>query len=305
MSDRADGKEAGLQEESSLALHRDGRDAKLWSLLPAKDAPYDFRKLSKAETDALFEAFGDGFGGVNRGYEPMPLPTGINSGVLEHSFYVDNWEYDPIEFNYEFWESPGDEGQPAPSEVFPLEFHGRRLRVYFQNQFERFCWRSHHEMCFAGQRLPIEDLAKNQRFFREEAFYHRHYEKPWYEIHALQFLNWIEDPDPVIRKLPQLERLLHVSFAGRLGRLVEQYYWRFRFEEAVVTGIGARKGASAGGKAKAESHRMERRAWQIAALEIWRRRPSLSKLAVAEQVRKQLRDRHTAKHIARYLGCRP
>ena len=43
---------------------RDGRDKKLWSLLPAKDAPYDYDKLSKAETDALVEALADGFGDV-------------------------------------------------------------------------------------------------------------------------------------------------------------------------------------------------------------------------------------------------
>jgi hypothetical protein len=309
VSDCADGEQAEQQQKSGSALRRDGRDAKLWSLLPAKDDPYDFMKLSKAETDALVEAFGDGFGGFHNAGKAAPLPTRIKSGVLEHSFYVgNNSEYDHNECDDAFWDRPGDGEEPAPSESFPLKFQGRRLRVYFQNQFDRFCARSHDEFYEPLHQPSASDLAHNEWICEELAF-DQHYQKPWYEIHALQFLNWIEDPDPVISsvisKHSHFARLLHVGFAGQLGRLVEQYYWRFRFEEAVVTGIGARKGASAGGKAKAQLHRTERKAWQIAAVEIWARRPSLSKLAVAQQVKKQLRDPHTAKHIARYIGCRP
>ena len=96
--------------------------------------------------------------------------------------------------------------------------------------------------------------------------------------------------------------ILISSFSGKLGRLVEQYYWRFRFEEAAITGIGARKGASAGGKARAGLHRAEHVVWQRLALDVWARRPNLSKIAVAKAIKKQLDDKRTAKHIARFIN---
>jgi hypothetical protein len=43
---------------------KDSRDERPWELLPSKDAPYDYYKLSKNETDALVEALADGFGDV-------------------------------------------------------------------------------------------------------------------------------------------------------------------------------------------------------------------------------------------------
>jgi len=95
--------------------------------------------------------------------------------------------------------------------------------------------------------------------------------------------------------------MLITGFAGQLGRLVEQYYWRFRFERAAVAGESARKGASAGGKVKAEKCRTQHSVWQNEALKIWANRPKLKKHAVAEIIRKQCDEEHTAKHIARYL----
>jgi hypothetical protein len=101
-------------------LHRDRRDEKLWSLLPSKTATYDFMTLSKAETDALVEALGDGFGAVSNNNVAIPVPAHLKSGLLTHSFYVSEL-YDPDDaddvWNEEFWER-GDEDQPAPGETF-------------------------------------------------------------------------------------------------------------------------------------------------------------------------------------------
>jgi hypothetical protein len=124
----------------------------------------------------------------------------------------------------------------------------------------------------------------------------RLYEKSWYEYHAVQLLDWLEKPEfsgtPV---------LVTCAFAGKLGRLVEQYYWRFRFEKAAVAGVGARAGASMGGKAKAKLHEAEHSAWQNEAAEIWSRRPNLKKATVAQLIKKQLSVPQTAKHIARFI----
>jgi hypothetical protein len=73
-----------------------------------------------------------------------------------------------------------------------------------------------------------------------------------------------------------------IFLAGQLGRLVEQYSWRFQHEKAVEIGEGARKGASAGGRAKARLSEIKRSSWQDEALNIWANRPDLSKRAVAD-----------------------
>ena len=76
--------------------------------------------------------------------------------------------------------------------------------------------------------------------------YQRVYEKPWYEAHALNFLNIVRTEskdfpkpvpkfiDPSIINPAKFQAFYIASLTGQLGRLVEQYYWRFRFERAVV-----------------------------------------------------------------------
>jgi hypothetical protein len=107
-----------------------------------------------------------------------------------------------------------------------------------------------------------------------------------------------------LAKHPNFMTLMIIGFAGKLGRLIEQYYWRFRFEGAAITGRGVRKGASAGGRAKAQVHAAEHALWQAEAATIWAHRPGLSKTAVADKVRRKLRAIRSTKHIARYIGRR-
>ena len=107
---------------------RYSRNKKLWGLLPDIDAPVDHHILSRVETDALVEALGDGFGERwVQGHEPLPLPSNLNSGLLEHAFYSD------LGYDADDW--------GLALRTFPLEFIQRQFRVYFQNQFYRFCTR--------------------------------------------------------------------------------------------------------------------------------------------------------------------
>jgi hypothetical protein len=290
---------------------RDGRDKKLWSLLPAKDAPYDYDKLSKAETDALVEALADGFGDVLvQGSVPLPIPSKVKSGLLEHFIYgSEELTYEAEEcgddalndafLNEALFNIATDDDAPRPYEVFPLAFHRRRLRVYFRNQFKRFC----EQLCREDQEWASS--LKDRYPFEWEAC-RRLYEKPWYEFHALQYLDWMElsVKDISSSKHAALDILSVSTFSGQLGRLVEQYYWRFRFERVAITGAGAQKGASAGGRAKAELHQNEQSVWQNMASEIWAHQPGLSKAAVAEIIRKKSGRTRTAKHIARYITHR-
>jgi hypothetical protein len=276
--------------------YQDRRDDKLRRLLPLIDSSYDFCSLSQAETDALEEAFSDGFGAPVRGREALPLPRDIKSGLLNHPFY---FRSDPSEDNDEdpedaFYED-GFDGAPGPSEQFPLGFIPRRLRIYFKNQLDRFCHKMIREQpgLASWERWGVEDLALD-----------RLYEKPWYEFYAIEWLDFIDQRlQTGVREVKGAAglALLVSCFAGELGRLSEQYYWRFRYEGATITGIGARKGASIGGKSKAALHQTQHWTWQKAALEIWKRKPELSKMAVAEIIRRRYHVPRTAKHIARYI----
>jgi hypothetical protein len=280
---------------------KDHRDERLWSLLPSKDAPYAYCSLSKAETDALIEALSDGFGdALVSGRNALPLPAKVKSGLVDHLFYRRvNTEYDPTHYDDAFWSSANGDDAPAPYEQFPLGFNPRRLRVYFENQFERFCEQLAREEpeCASLDASLYEEFHALLGYPANE----RLYEKPWYEFHALQFLDFIELSVERLSKYPALMILSISGSAGQLGRLIEQYYWRFRFEGAAITGIGAQRGASAGGRAKARFHQAEQSRWQDAASEIWTRRPALSKIAVAKIIQKDLREAHSPKHIARYI----
>ena len=293
-----------------------GRDDALLALLPPVGSPYSYDSLSEAETEALEEALGDGFGARGPGSRPLSLPPETDSGLLHHSFFVPNLpesdqeeksesdhkeECAPVESDERFWYNVDeDEDQPAPFEVLPLDFNVRRLRLYFDNQLNRFREQLAREKPEHASlsRGDLEPLAR-----------YRLYEKPWYEFHALELLEYIR-----LRRLDAVKRdassrewvnfcgLMILSFSGQLGRLVEQYYWRFRFEKAAVTGIGARKGASLSGKLKSERDKALQADWQRRASDIWGRRPNWSKTAVAAEIKKQTGGKQSAKHIARYIS---
>jgi hypothetical protein len=262
-----------LNPRTTRHLARTKRDERLWNMLPAIDAPYDRYSLSEAETAALVEALTDGFGNIflDRNTKRFPLPmTFVKSRLLNHVVY-DDLPGRRVEFD----------------EEFPLGFHPRRLEIYFRNQFYRFRAHAHEgEMNFFDK-----VCAERARQWM--------YEKPWYEFHALDYLMHIQ----AIKRHPHLTSAL-ISLSGTLGRLVEQYYWRVRFEKAVVTGEGARKGASAGGKAKAELYQIKHSVWQNAASRIWAHEPDLTKHAVGEKIKNQLGAACTAKHIARCITRR-
>jgi len=278
----------------------DKRDDKLRALLPSLDCPYCVETLDETELRAFDEALGDGFGGPAR--QELRLPENISSGLLQHSFFLREFpECDEDETEAEaFWRSPDDE-QPAPSEWFPLGFHDRRLRIYFSNQLDRF----YHQM--NRERPGIAEFSEDpfiENWLRQRLVLGKIYKKPWYEFHAVQLLDWIEEMKANALKpgYAKFMGLMISSFSGQLGRLVEQYFWRFRFERAAITGLAARHGASAGGKAKARLHRDQHASWQKAAEEIWKRRPKLSKTAVAEIITKAHGVSHTPKHVARFIS---
>jgi hypothetical protein len=268
------------------------RDTALRANLPNLQSEYSFDSLSEAETGALEEALGDGFGDVGSdGYQPMPLPTAVRSGLTAHRFFVwDSRRYDHEEYPAIFWDWRDD--RPPPSEDFPLGFVIRQLKIYFANQIDRFCVQVVRDDPGYGllERDVLEAIASD-----------RLYAKPWYEFHATQFITWMEPQTWRTEEQRDLPLIFAASWSGKLGRLVEQYYWKFRFEKSTMTGLASRQAASTGGKAKARTVLVEHAAWQCAATEILASRPGLSKTAVATAVRNRLGVQKTAKHIARVI----
>jgi hypothetical protein len=142
------------------------------------------------------------------------------------------------------------------------------------------------------------------------------FKKPWYEFHAAKFLWWIDGGLDCLCQWAanQAHRPIRPSgnerapwdcdfvLSGQLGRLVEQYYWKFRFEKDAITGVGARTGASRGGQLKAKKMKNQQSRWQTSASDIWKRHPEWGKMAVAEHIKKQLGEARTVKHITRYIS---
>ena len=302
------------------------------AILPPIGDEYNPQRLSDAETKALEAAFQDGFGPVGaidnstddsglcipaqepairsaksrkggleieflpirRRYVRNQPPRELPQGLLSHPFVTDDRStYCPDEQDDdEFWDWNDDE--PPPSFYFPLGFAIRPLRLYFQNQFDRFC------------AAEIPGYVAEDREIAAQLAGRRMYEKPWYEFNALQFIDFIEANLSGLEsgqtdKRARLSCLMVSSFSGRLGRLVEQYYWRFRFERAAQTGIMIHSSATNGGMARARLPKPQLAEWRAAALEVWRSSPTLSKTAVSEVVKKKLRVSQTAKHIARFI----
>ena len=302
------GHTSGRSAEGEEAIPETSAMKALKMVLPPVKAPYDRLSFSDLELAALETVLGDGFGAIGvRNAVRGPLPPGIRSGLLSHPFWIagDNaasvWD-DPEALEEEFWHTPdSDDEPPGPAEWFPLHFDLRLCRIYFTRQLKRF----------AASTLEAEPSLRGWpgRRFRALAET-KLYEKPWYEFHALQLLDFVsfsmrqgeDQRGPDSRRFSNAwNTLLLCNWTGQLGRLVEQYSWRFRFEIAAITGVGARKGASAGGRAKAQRHHTELSAWQKAASDVWSRRPDLSKISVAQAVKKRLGVPRTAKHIARVI----
>jgi hypothetical protein len=268
----------------------EGRYETLKRLLPPVDSPYSVDILSAAETAALEEALHDGFGyrGVGSKEFPFPFSAEGEMGLRSYSwFQADYSAYDPEE-----------EREAPPSGGFPLKFKIDRLGPYFDNQLNRFkAYLVREEPDYGTSMHPwrAEILAREWTF-----------KKPWYEFHATRFLLWI---DQTRDRLSDSLSAWDLALCGQLGRLVEQYYWKFRFERAAISGVDARNGASRGGKVKSEGDRARQTEWQRRAIAVWQSHPNWSKLAVAGHIKKQLsrepttrRNVPTARHIARYIN---
>jgi hypothetical protein len=153
------------------------RDRHLRDLLPSKDHPYDHDKLDQAEIDALEAALDDGFGDKGKNHEAVPAPIDESDvGLLTPLFFQEGiTSYSEEEGERAFYDAEGS----APCDEFPLGFSPERLRIYFDNQLNRFIHALNEQQ--VGNSYDRYDVA---RIVSEYP-----YSKTWYEHHACQLLD--------------------------------------------------------------------------------------------------------------------
>ena len=238
--------------------------------------------LSKEQSEQLERALGDGFqiyGGMQMGFY-VPL-----DGVIDEPFFGARAksgrrrgeEENVVEFVEELRaeglpeeeiadeiESYLDECQPedAPRwlETNPFEFDLKEITRFFEDRVDeiREEIRSDHE-AFWRENLrghepePIPEwvLEPSSMLLGEEP-----YSKKWFEIHVIGEIESIAYWKEYRSNSPTAERL-HLSSAGRIGRMIEHYRWRFSYGAHALRGKSNLRAATGGGKARAEARAPE------------------------------------------------
>jgi hypothetical protein len=279
---------------------------------PKRPSAYDPTVLSEQEKERFLAALGDGFGYSHRSQhlDEAALPAEVEPGLLRHrAYYYKNRrsEYLGDDEEGEFWEESDGDSPPGLFEECPINFQLPVIRKYFQQQkaaylayvksLDDYTW--------------LDELTPEEKSNWDEQIYHRvlykTYSKAWYEYHINQYIYFLDESvEMLARRSEQGHKLgfsvmIIIHFSGRLGRLVEQYYWKFLLEKAAIRGVKISESAKAGGLLLASMRKHEHAAWQAAARLIWQERPTSSKMTVASIVKRRLKIDRSVKHISRVL----
>jgi hypothetical protein len=265
---------------------------------------YDPWALSADEKQRLLAALGDGFGFSHkrRDLDEQPLPSKISPGLLQHRVY-----YDPFrrlddfseEEDAEFWQKSDGDSPPGPYEQCPVNFHLPAIREYFETQKSNYL-----QYALSLEKSDwLSPLSESEQREWQEYIYESSldetYSKAWYEYHINQYIFFIDESSR--SEIRGLMTIILISFAGTLGRLVEQYYWKFLIEKSAIRGTRISQSAQAGGVRLAVIRRSEHNRWKAAANLIWKEQPKLSKMAVASILKRRLGISRSPKHISRVL----
>jgi hypothetical protein len=258
---------------------------------------YDPYVLSEEEKSRFKAALGDGFGSVQLG--PLieeEFPPNLETGLLDHKVYRANvlnsdFEYDSVS------------QVERQLETCPINFTLGRVQPYFREQRKIFL---EHVRSLKKYKEPKDLSLMEREPWDDFVYFHfsrKHYTKSWYE----QFINWrFKKIDQILRMqeydydLPWM--LFLVWHSGVVGRLIEQYYWKFFHERNAITGSKISRGGVRGAALTAGKLKPKHEKWRREAEAIWANKPRLSKIAVARSLitRLKLHD-YTERHVARVL----
>jgi hypothetical protein len=276
---------------------------------PEKYAPFI---LSDAEKKRFIAALGDGFGYPERQrLEGHELPAEVEAGLLRHRAYYHKSSqseyYDGDEAD-KFWEeSDGD--SPPLFEECPVNFDLSAIRKYFHEQKMSYLGYAKSQRDYAWlDRLEPEERANwNQEIYLRAL--KKTYSKAWYEYHINEQLYFIDEFTAIgINQSKANAKILVgiavVKFSATLGRLIEQYYWKFLLEKAAMRGEKISEAAKSGGHLRAAIRKRDHAVWQSAARLVWQDDPKKSKMTVASIIKKRLQLDQSVKHISRILSRR-
>lgn len=236
--------------------------------------------LSEVETEELEKALGDSFdsftstGGeellidVSEIY-PNPLfgshvrvrlPVSDPNAEV-HSMTSQDWDSEELHL---FFSDFQIDDAPEWFDTNPFQFNVRAIRDFFERRVETI----RGEIRQQYDPLPIEqepdsseDIPWGWSPTEDEetdiltSYWPEYLSKDWFEIHIfeefehLDFLVGIQQ-----RHKGPFDRASHFwGTVGRIGRMVEHYRWRFRFEADVIRGKKGLDSARAGGTERAKS----------------------------------------------------
>jgi hypothetical protein len=153
----------------------------------------------------------------------------------------------------------------------------------------------------------LQELKPEEKSDRDEQIYYRAldktYSKAWYEYHINQHMYFIDESVEMLlaRHAEGMSVMMVTTISSQLGRLVEQYYWKFLLEKAAIRGVKVCEAAKSGGLLLASRRKHEHASWQAAARLIWKEHPRHSKMTVASIVKRRLKIDRSVKHISRVL----
>jgi hypothetical protein len=287
------------------------------SFSPAKKPKkYDVYALSEDEKTRFASALGDGFGYSPRAHrnqrlDELALPDEVSPGLLKHrAYYAKTSQSDFLgeDQRDEFWAESDGDSPPGLFEQCPVNFHYPEIRAYFLEQKAAY-------IRFAKSTDDyewMEKLSPDQKTEREDGYVYglalrQTYSKAWYEYHINSYIFYIDDAATRILKSPREINMINMcvmltmNFSATLGRLVEQYYWKFLLEKAAIRGEKIAEAARSGGDLRASKQKGVHAVWQSAASAVWREHPNSAKTTVASIVKKRLGLSHSAKHISRVI----
>jgi hypothetical protein len=215
---------------------------------PTAHSPaYDPFILSEEEKARFLAALGDGFGYSRRSQQldEEKLPPEIDLGLLDHRAYYNRRrrsEYVDDSDQGKFWEESDGDSPPGLFEQCPLNFHLPAIRAYFREQREAY-------MSYAESLRDhrwLSELHFETREDWEDHIYrgalYKTYSKAWYEYHINEHIYFGDEFLADLHRhakwginLGFIANLL-MTFSAQLGRLIEQYYWKFLVEKSAIRG---------------------------------------------------------------------
>jgi hypothetical protein len=263
---------------------------------------YDPFALSEEEKARFKGALRDGFGDCPHPdyLDEQALPDDINSGLLAHPvFYNKLWEED-------FWDRCPESFFGGFFERCPVSFHHPAIRSYFLEQKAAYLANAKLDMDL--QQITPEESNQLDYYLYRRAL-DEPYSKLWYEFHINHTDEIVDaltsETDWIAGSTPKLNLHMRtlIGTAGTLGRLVEQYYWKFIFEKKAISGAKLSEAGRDGAARSAKKHKAEHARWQAVADLIWKEDPSKLKTTVASSVKKRLKLRQTVTQIVRVLNA--